>query len=93
LNLAVTSRKKVSEFKIVLDQVSFPDKINLHKISLHKQSSDILYAELLQLVVSHSKALEKIDKMELRIKQEQSVPSPPLQFGLRKALERQKKKW
>jgi len=68
LKLVVTSGKRASEFKIVLDQVSLPDKINLHK-----QSSDILYAELLQLVVNHSKALAKIDKMELRIKQEQTA--------------------
>jgi len=68
LKLVVTSGNKVSKFKIVLDQVSFPDNI-----SLHKQSSDILYAKLLQPAVSHSKALENIDKRELRIKQEQTA--------------------
>lgn len=40
---------------------------------MHKQSSDVLYAELLQLVVNHSKALAKIDKMESRIKQEKTA--------------------
>jgi len=66
LKLVVTSGKKASEFKIALDQVSLPDKINLHK-----KSSDILYVELLHLAINHSKALAKIDKLELRIKQEQ----------------------
>lgn len=56
------------EFKIALDQVSLPGKINLRK-----QSSDVLYAKLLQLAINHSKALSKIDKMELRVKQEQTA--------------------
>lgn len=65
LKLVVTSGKRVSEFKIVLDHVSFPDKINLHKQRLY-----ILYTELLQLAFNHSKALAKIDKVELKINQE-----------------------
>jgi len=68
LKLVVTSGKKVSEFKIALEQISLRDKI-----TLHKQSLDILYAELLQLDVNHSKALKKIDQMELRLKQEQAA--------------------
>ena len=68
LKLVVTSGKKASEVKVALDQVSLPDKINLHK-----QSSDILYAELLQLAINHSKDLAKIDKLELRLKQEQTT--------------------
>ena len=68
LKFFVTSGKKASEVKISLDQVSLPDKINLHK-----QSSDILYAELLQLAINHSKDLAKIDKLELRLKQEKTA--------------------
>jgi len=68
LKLVVTSGKKASEIKIYLDQVSLLDKI-----SFHKQSSDILYAELLQLAINHSKALTKIDKLELRLKQEKTA--------------------
>lgn len=68
LKLVVTSGRKVSEFKISLDQVSIPDKINLHK-----QSLDILYAELLQLAINHFKALAKIDNLQLRLKQEQTA--------------------
>lgn len=48
--------------------MSFPDKIDLHK-----KSSDILYAELLQLAINHSKALAKIYKMDLRVKQEKTA--------------------
>jgi len=65
LKLAVTSGKRASEFKIALDQVSFPDKIKLPKYS-----SYILYVELLQLAINHSKSLTKINKLELRVKQE-----------------------
>ena len=66
--LLVTSGKKASEVKVSLDQVSLPDKINLHK-----QSSDIMYVELLQLAINHSKDLAKIDKLELRLKQEKTA--------------------
>jgi len=34
-----------------------------------------LYAELLQLAINHSKALAIIDKLELRLKQEQRASS------------------
>jgi len=68
LKLVMTSGKKAYEFKISLGQVSLPDKINLHK-----QSSDILYADLMKLAINYSKALDKIDKMELSIKQEQTT--------------------
>lgn len=35
--------------------------------------SDILCVELLQLAINHAKALTKIDKLELRVKQEQTA--------------------
>jgi len=64
LKLGVARGKKASELKIALDQVNLPDKINFHK-----KSSEILYAELLQLAIDHSKSLAKIDKLKLRVKQ------------------------
>lgn len=48
LKLVVTSGKNASKGKVALDQVSLPDKINLHK-----QSSDIMHVELMQLAINH----------------------------------------
>ena len=59
LKIVVTNANKVSEFKFSLENVSLPDKI-----SLHKQSVEPLYAELLQMALNHSKALKRNEQLE-----------------------------
>ena len=68
LKLVVSSGKKASEIKISLNQVSLLDNINMQK-----QSSEILYVDLLQIAINQSKALAKIDKLELRLKQDKTA--------------------
>jgi len=68
LKIVVTNANKVSEFKFSLENVSLPDKI-----TLHKQSAEILYVELLQLAINHSKALKRIDQLEQRLKHEKTA--------------------
>ena len=48
--MAIVSDKKMSEMEIRLEKISTPDKIQLHK-----QTSDILYSDLLQAMVKISK--------------------------------------
>jgi len=68
LKIDVTNVNKVSEIKFSLENVSLRDKI-----SLHKQSAEILYAKLLQLAINYSKALKRIDQLEQRLKQEKTT--------------------
>ena len=49
-NMAMVNDKKISEMEIQLDKISTPDKIQLHK-----QTSDIIYSDLLQAMVKINK--------------------------------------
>ena len=44
--MAIVNDKRMSEIEVRLDKISTPDKIQLHK-----QTSDILYSDLLQAMV------------------------------------------
>ena len=44
--IAMVNDKKMSKMEIRLDKISIPDKIQLHK-----QTSDIIYSDLLQAMV------------------------------------------
>ena len=48
--LAMVNDKKMSEMEIWLDKISIPNKIQLHK-----QTSDIIYSDLLQALVKINK--------------------------------------
>ena len=48
--LAMVNDKKMSEMEIQLDKISVPDKIQLHK-----QTSDIIYLDLLQAMMRVNK--------------------------------------
>ena len=50
LKMAMVNDKKMSEMEIRLDKISTPDKIQLHK-----QTSDIIYSDLLQAMVRINK--------------------------------------
>ena len=57
--------KKMSEMEIGLDKFSIPDKIQLHK-----QTSDIIYSDLLQAMIRINKLQILIDKLEIQLKHE-----------------------
>ena len=57
--------KKMSEMEIRLDKISIPDKIQLHK-----QTSDIIYSNLLQAMIRINKLQVLIDKSEIQLKHE-----------------------
>ena len=48
--MAIVNDKKMSEMEIRLDRISTPDKIQLHK-----QTSEIIYSDLLQAMVKINK--------------------------------------
>ena len=48
--MAMVSDKKISKMEIHLDKISTPDKIQLHK-----ETSDIIYSDLLQAMVRINK--------------------------------------
>ena len=66
--IAVTQDDQVSEIKIDLNQISVPDLV-----LLHKQSTDILYINVLNLALMNSKLQGKNEKLEARLKQEQAT--------------------
>ena len=57
--------KQMSEMEIRLDKISIPDKIQLHK-----QTSDIIYSDLLQAMIRRNKLQRLIDKLEIQLKHE-----------------------
>ena len=61
--MAMVNDKKMSEMEIQLDKISTPDKIQLHK-----QTSDIIYSDLLQVMVRINKLQVLIDKLEIQLK-------------------------
>ena len=58
--MAMVSDKKMSEMEIRLDKISTPDKIQFHK-----QTSDIIYSDLLQAMVKINKLQVLLDKLEI----------------------------
>ena len=63
--MAIVNDKKMSDMEIRLDKISTPDKIQLHK-----QTSDIIYSDLLQAMVRISKLKVLIYKLEVQLKHE-----------------------
>ena len=63
--LAMVNDKKMSEMEIQLDKISVPDKIQLHK-----QTSDIIYSDLLQAMMRINKLQILVDKLEIQLKHE-----------------------
>ena len=63
--LDMVNNKKMSEMEIRLDKISIPDKIQLHK-----QTSDIIYSDLLQAMIRINKLQSLIDKLEIQLKHE-----------------------
>ena len=65
LKLAMVSDKKVAEMEVILDKISVPDKIQLHK-----QTGDIIYSDLLHAMVKINKLQVLVDKLEVQLKHE-----------------------
>ena len=63
--LAMVSDKKVTEMELRLDKISVPDKIQLQK-----QTSDIIYSDLLQAMMRINKLQFLVDKLEIQLKHE-----------------------
>ena len=63
--LAMVNDKKVLEMEIWLDKISVLDKIQLHK-----QTSDIIYSDMLQAMVRINKLQILVDKLEIQLKHE-----------------------
>ena len=63
--LAMVNDKNMSEMEIRLDKISILDKIQLHK-----QTSDIIYSDLLQAMIRINKLQILIDKLEIQLKHE-----------------------
>ena len=67
LKLAVSDKKEVSELHLETNQISIPDKI-----CLHKQTSEVLYADLTKETLTHNKSKKMIVKLEMQLKQEKA---------------------
>ena len=63
--MAIVNDKRMSEIEIRLDKISTPDKIQLHK-----QTSDILYSDLLQAMMTINKLQALVDKLEVQLRHE-----------------------
>ena len=53
------------EMELRLDKISVPDKIQLHK-----QTSDIIYSDLLQAMMRINRLQILVDKLEVQVKHE-----------------------
>ena len=63
--------KKMIEMEVKLDKISVPDKIQLHK-----QTSDIIYSDLLQAMMRINKWQILVDKLEIQLKHERVENRP-----------------
>ena len=63
--LAIVSDKKMSKMEVILDKISVPDKIQLHK-----QTGDIIYSDLLHAMMRVNKLQILVDKLEIQLKHE-----------------------
>ena len=57
--------KNMSDMEVILDKISVPEKIQLLK-----QTSDIIYSDLLQVVMKINKLQILVDKLEVQLKHE-----------------------
>jgi polyhydroxyalkanoate synthesis regulator phasin len=66
-NIAVADEDKVSEIKIIYDNISAPDKVKFHK-----HISDMLYYDYLSLSMKNSKISSYAMKLEGQLRQEKA---------------------
>ena len=59
LNIALAEEEKVAEMKLRMDQISVPNKIHFHM-----KTSEVLYHDLLQSILSNKKLEGKVIKLE-----------------------------
>ena len=63
LNISLAEKEKVVEMKLRMDQISVPDKIHFHK-----KTSEVLYHDILQSILSNKKLEAKVTKLEEQLK-------------------------
>ena len=64
----MTDDNKVSEIKIKMDQINMPDKLHFHK-----QSTEVLYSDLIQTTLSNKKLETRVMKLEEQLKKEKEM--------------------
>ena len=68
LNIAFIEEEKVAEMKLRMDQISVPDKIHFHR-----KTSEVLYHDLLQSILSNKNLETEITKLEEQLKKERAM--------------------
>ena len=68
LNIALVEDDKVVEIKLRMDKISVPDKIHFHR-----QTSEVLYHDLLQSILSNKKLESEVTKLEQQLKKERAM--------------------
>lgn len=68
LRASMSDKSEVSQFRIQMDKISIPDKINFHK-----QASEILYSNLLKSYLNKMKLENKMVKLEEKMKREKDA--------------------
>ena len=68
LNIALEEEEKVAEMKLRMDKISVLDKIHFRM-----QTIEVLYHDLLQLILSNKKIDAKVTKLEEQLKKEKAM--------------------
>ena len=68
MNIALVEKEKVVEMKLIMDQISVPDKIHFHR-----KTSEVFYDDLLQSILSNKKIERKVIKLEEQLKKENAM--------------------
>ena len=65
LRIAVDDQTEGSQFRIHMDKIAVPDKINFHK-----QAFEVLYSNLLKSYLNKTKLESKLTKLEEQVRRE-----------------------
>lgn len=68
LNIALGEEEKVAEMKLRMDEISVLDKIHFHR-----QTSEVLYQDLLQSILSNKKLESKVIKLKEQLKKKKAM--------------------
>ena len=68
LNFALTEEEEVTEVKIQTDKVNIPDKI-----LFHKQTSEMLYYDLLHMSLNKNQLENEVYRLEKQLKKEKAM--------------------
>ena len=71
LNISLAEEDKVVEMKLIMDQISVPDKIHFHR-----KTSEVFYRDLWKSILSNKKIEAKVTKLEDQLKKEKAMGKP-----------------